>query len=236
MNRKKGEYIKCKYEGCELNVYAREYCKKHYARIITFGGYKPKRIYDVLCSVVGCGKPELTKGFCGKHYARSKKGSPMMDTEHLNIGVRNGNWNGGISEYPNHYTMKQIRKKILIERGEICSECGVYGNEIHHIDKSKNIHTENNLKVLCHKCHTKLHSGRKNKHSQKYLDKIKSNGNITVAECDALAKKINISTIRVYTALSGKRPVSLKLAIKIERGSEGKFKIIDLIPELKDFL
>ena len=81
-------------------------------------------------------------------------------------GEKNVNWNGGTSEYPNHYLMKLNRKIKLKQTNGKCEICGNIANQIHHIDNSKNNHLLNNLLVVCRKCHNKIHSGRKNSTSK----------------------------------------------------------------------
>ena len=47
------------------------------------------------------------------------------------------------------------RKKILKELKEECTKCGSISNiQIHHIYYTNNLH---DLKILCEKCHIKLH-------------------------------------------------------------------------------
>ncbi len=48
------------------------------------------------------------------------------------------------------------------DKGYVCNRCGDYGNEVHHIEEitPDNIHdvsitlNQDNLELLCHKCHT----------------------------------------------------------------------------------
>jgi len=70
-------------------------------------------------------------------------------------GERNGRWNGGSSEYPNHSEMKKIRKEILEQAGYKCHFCDGFANEIHHKDKSKDNHLRDNLVACCHGCNHK---------------------------------------------------------------------------------
>lgn len=76
-------------------------------------------------------------------------------TNTKNRGELNARWNGGNSEYKNHYLMKWARKFKLEAANNVCELCGGLATEIHHKDKSKDNHNINNLMALCHKCHMK---------------------------------------------------------------------------------
>jgi hypothetical protein len=60
----------CKHEGCELPIYSRDICKKHWQH-----WYKtnpgPNR---KTCTVEGCEKPRAGGGLCHKHYQRERQG------------------------------------------------------------------------------------------------------------------------------------------------------------------
>ncbi len=72
-----------------------------------------------------------------------------------NKGKNNGNWKGGVSEYPNHYLMKQNRR-IVLRSHPLCEICGIKKSvEIHHKDKNKSNHSFDNLVAVCKKCHFK---------------------------------------------------------------------------------
>ena len=71
--------------------------------------------------------------------------------EYRIIKISNGN------EYV-YYVEK--RKRILLERGEICERCGNDGNILHHI-KPINLGGSNldkNIKVVCRQCHPIEHA------------------------------------------------------------------------------
>ena len=63
----------------------------------------------------------------------------------------------GISEYPNHYQMKQNRKIKLKNCNYKCEICNQEGKYAHHKDFSKDNHEISNLMVICYKCHLQLH-------------------------------------------------------------------------------
>jgi hypothetical protein len=55
---------------------------------------------------------------------------------------------------------RKKRKRILLERGEICERCGNDGNILHHI-KPINLGGSNldkNIKVVCRQCHPIEHA------------------------------------------------------------------------------
>jgi len=58
--------------------------------------------------------------------------------------------------------MKKARVEKLKETKGICECCGKQGNQIHHIDESKDNHRMDNLLIVCKPCHTILHSKEKN--------------------------------------------------------------------------
>lgn len=91
---------------------------------------------------------------------KREKGAPY--------GERNGNWNGGTSEYPNHSLMKKIRLEVLKEANYICHFCGGIADKIHHLDKSKNNHSKENLVASCCKCNAKFRKPSTSKYKKLY--------------------------------------------------------------------
>jgi 5-methylcytosine-specific restriction endonuclease McrA len=73
-------------------------------------------------------------------------------------GVSNGRWNGGTSEYPDHYWLKKQRKRVLENSDGRCEICGEVANVVHHKDGSKNNHYLRNLIALCYTCHGETHA------------------------------------------------------------------------------
>ena len=73
-------------------------------------------------------------------------------------GALNPRWNGGISEYPNHYQMKLARIERFKQTKGLCEICGKDADVIHHIDYSKSNHKLDNLLVVCNRCHVVLHT------------------------------------------------------------------------------
>ncbi|HDP36993.1 MAG TPA: HNH endonuclease [Candidatus Atribacteria bacterium] len=89
-----------------------------------------------------------------------------FDCRHLLKGENNVNWKGGIAKYPNHYLMKKNRLIKLQQTKGKCEICNKQAYEIHHKDGTKENHLLSNLIVLCKRCHSLLHTGRKNKTSK----------------------------------------------------------------------
>ncbi len=77
-------------------------------------------------------------------------------------GIKNGNWQGGISNdpYPFYFTSK-LKDKIKKRDGYICKKCNQKKELcIHHIDYDKTNCNENNLISLCRSCHSKTNFNR----------------------------------------------------------------------------
>lgn len=79
------------------------------------------------------------------------------------MGENNPRWNGGTSEYPDHYTFKLARRVCLEKCGGICAACPAPATTVHHKDGDKANHALSNLVALCSKCHFRIHAGRQNK-------------------------------------------------------------------------
>lgn len=63
-------------------------------------------------------------------------------------------------QYLNSPLWKSVRKKALEKFGEICSKCGEYGTDVHHLtyDRVGGNELIDDLQVLCRGCHEALHS------------------------------------------------------------------------------
>lgn len=79
-----------------------------------------------------------------------------MSIKGRNKGPKNGNWRGGVSEYPNHYLMKKNRLIILLNNPK-CEICGKQATEVHHRNGNKADHRLKNLMASCHSCNAKIH-------------------------------------------------------------------------------
>lgn len=83
------------------------------------------------------------------------------------LGELNPRWNGGVSEYPDHYELKKKRIEALKRTKGLCEICGSHAEIVHHIDGSKDNHSLENLIPLCKNCHKPLHA---NDEKGKYND------------------------------------------------------------------
>ncbi len=172
---------KCTLENCNSGHYAKGFCRKHY----TNNKYDKKR---TPCKVSTCKRFTTNlEGYCFKHYRQLIKGRPF-DADMK--GPNNPRWNGGVSEYINHYVFKKARLQKLKQVAYKCEECGVTTRYVHHLDGSKSNHSLENLKALCSKCHIGIY------HSDK-MGRPPIYGKFTVEE---LAHKTNTKpyTARTY--------------------------------------
>ena len=90
---------------------------------------------------------------------REKWAKGIYDTVH--VGEHHVRWRGGVKFmiYPREYY--KIRRWIIERDNEICQICGcsvVRKSHVHHIDGNKKHNTEDNLILLCPKCHVRVHS------------------------------------------------------------------------------
>ena len=62
---------KCKVDGCNNGVYAKDFCNKHYQQFRKYGEelMPPKK---TICSVPNCENIHCAKGYCQKHYNQIK--------------------------------------------------------------------------------------------------------------------------------------------------------------------
>jgi len=71
-------------------------------------------------------------------------------------GELNPRWNGGTSQYKNHYELKKNRKIALKRDNYICQYCKKKTNQVHHRDHKKDNHGVENLIACCQSCNLKL--------------------------------------------------------------------------------
>lgn len=159
----------CDVEGCRQPFYAKGFCQKHYSLYKTYG--IPKKIkerkFPSICSVPGCTELVKLRGMCKFHYVRSQRGT-TLDRPKGNKGSLNVRWNGGTSQYPNHYELKKNRKIVLRDANYTCEFCGAYTNKVHHRDHKKTNHKISNLAACCHSCNLLL-AGKRKKYTSKYM-------------------------------------------------------------------
>lgn len=175
----------CMIKGCKKPHYSKGYCRNHHAVFSRKGSPYPT---SHKCKVTLCNT--MVRGeYCEFHKRRKEKGIPLTAPKHNGAkGKRNGRWNGGTSEYKDHYTLKKQRKKKLQLVNYKCELCGGKAYQTHHKNKNRSDHRIENLLALCSKCHGLKHRGEKrnSKWRQKY--------GFTQAE---LVKKLGLSLYRV---------------------------------------
>lgn len=54
----------------------------------------------------------------------------------------------------NSKAWRAIRQRILIRDLYLCQSCGMYGNEVDHVDGDTGHNDEANLQTLCKPCHS----------------------------------------------------------------------------------
>jgi hypothetical protein len=149
----------CRVTGCDRPYYAKGYCHTHHVRALRGTINKGEK----LCAVLDCSSRSFKDSpFCNIHKTRWETAMGVNIASAGNKGERNWRWNGGTSYYPNHYTMKALRKIKVRETGGRCELCGAEGRHLHHKDGSKDKHSLENFTFLCIKCHSKQHLGRRN--------------------------------------------------------------------------
>jgi hypothetical protein len=180
----------CKVDGCKKRVHTKNMCRSHYN--LNHRNGNPVYIYtQSFCAATGC-KRHIKVGslFCAIHQR-------MYLTPRTNIrGDKNHRWNGGTSEYPNHYQMKKIRKEILSEANYKCQfngpNCRMMADRVHHKNGLKKDHNKANFMAVCSTCHGFLHRGRVNK----AVNKIR-HGKKTYLEWHKITG-LSIATIRNF--------------------------------------
>ena len=118
------------------------------------------------------------------------------------IGPNNPRWNGGTSEYPDHYLFKKNRVIVLRKSGGLCSACGARADCVHHIDGDKKNHNIKNLSALCDQCHWKEHGRNPEIISLlKELIQYQKTNKITPAE---IAYRVGVSEMTARNWISGR--------------------------------
>ena len=117
-------------------------------------------------------------------------------------GPNNPRWNGGVSDYPDHYLMKLRRLERLKKARGKCEICGDPANSIHHIDENKANHNIDNFLAVCNHCHKVLHSKEPTAGFLGYTSKYRRIYGMTINEIGSF---LGISPSYVQHWLRGKR-------------------------------
>ena len=143
----------CRIKNCGRELYAKGFCNMHYERLRRTGSLKRLAYLnqDKVCKVHGCDNPAKARGYCSMHYCRWQKHRSSKKPPGPR-GKENGNWRGGVSQYPNHYLLKKNRLIRLEEENYRCEFCSKKTNTVFHKDGSKSNHSRKNLSVACRKC------------------------------------------------------------------------------------
>lgn len=159
---------KCQIADCQnTDYYAKGFCRTHYNLNARNGTptYK-KDLPKQTCIVPGCeNSGHFEKGICPFHWIRLKNGKNVIRPKG-NSGELNHMWKGGVADYPDHYTLKKNRKKVLEQANYICEKCGGKADRVHHRDFDKANHAEGNLMPSCQKCNMSFH---RHPHLSKYI-------------------------------------------------------------------
>lgn len=156
---------KCCHPNCEIIVYAKRLCRKHYTTPITV----VEKTKQHRCSVSNCPdnakhRSDAGRYYCNFHQYRRFHRKPIkLSSPKCTKGETWHNWKGGISEYPDHYLFKKVRKTKLDSTDYKCELCGEEAKHVHHINKNKSDHRIENLMSICVPCHSKIHAIDKRK-------------------------------------------------------------------------
>lgn len=71
--------------------------------------------------------------------------------------------------YKNHSELKRQRLIKLKEAKGRCEVCGKRANMVHHVDEARDNHAQENLAVLCWKCHRVIHQTGHKLRKSKYV-------------------------------------------------------------------
>ena len=84
----------CQFDGCDREVYAKGWCRAHYAQIDRTGTVKPlrakTRVYDSAppCVIGGCGRKHYARGLCSGHYAQLRRGESLRPLDERRVNRR----------------------------------------------------------------------------------------------------------------------------------------------------
>ena len=157
----------CSATDCNKKHYAKGFCRNHYNKLWLKGYTENEREHFGTCRY--CTALAKVGDLCAYHKTLVDKHGPLKTFKGSVVrGNKNPNWNGGTSEYKNHYEFKKNRLVVIKNNNGKCVRCGEAAQIVHHIDGSKNNHVIDNLEPLCKKCHFAHHKGHK-KTTSKYI-------------------------------------------------------------------
>lgn len=147
----------CSLDNCSNTHYAKGFCQNHYA-LNRLNGEPTKLKYMKRdkCSVYMCNNFATVQSHLCKFHGKRKCRGIDLNRPKGNSGKLNIRWNGGTSEYQNHYLLKKNRIAVLARDGNICFKCGKYTNQVHHKDHKKTDHSMENLAACCNSCNLKM--------------------------------------------------------------------------------
>jgi hypothetical protein len=123
-------------------------------------------------------------------------------------GQRNPKWNGGTSEYQDHYLLKKARiEKLKSVQGK-CEICGERAQMVHHIDGSTSNHDLSNFLVICHSCHRVLHVSERDGGGNKTSKYIRIYG-MTIKQVAELTS-LSLQKIQMWTESPKKRELIMR--------------------------
>ena len=146
----------CLFAGCTGASYARGLCQKHYARWYRHGD--PTICHRAwsetgVCAADGCDLPVYGYGWCQKHYSRWRRHG---DTATM---LRAASGDGGLAS--NGYRRVTINGRRVLEHRAVWERA--HGpipprHDVHHINGDRADNRLDNLELMSHSDHVRLHS------------------------------------------------------------------------------
>jgi hypothetical protein len=115
----------CKFEGCELPVNARGYCKNHYYRVRQHGGADVvlRTEHADHCLVPECQRSYYCRGYCRPHYERFRaNGNPGGNPiGYRPTGTESPRWKGRDITYGGAHV--RVRARRGLASAHPCAHC-----------------------------------------------------------------------------------------------------------------
>ncbi len=133
-----GTYRPCSIDGCEMPLFCRGWCSKHYTRWQKYGSTDDRPRGPAwnrgpeVCSVEGCHRPFRSRGYCDMHYQRWQKDGEPGPADSL-IG------NGWTDEQG--YRMRYVNRRRVGEHRLIMEQ--VLGRPLYPFE---NVHHRNGIR------------------------------------------------------------------------------------------